>query len=62
VLAAPYLWAAALNGSAKVAEIEADVDVSFKDRLADLSFSGMAVLEASEKRFGVPMVGRGIRF
>lgn len=52
VLAAPYLWGAALDGDAKVRGIEADVDVSFKDTLEDLSFAGMAVVEARKGRFG----------
>lgn len=52
VLAAPYLWAAALDGNAKVAGVQADVDVSFTDTLEDLSFSGMAIVEARKGRFG----------
>jgi hypothetical protein len=52
VLVAPYLWAAALDGNAKVRGIEADVDVSFKDTLEDLGFAGMAVVEARKGRYG----------
>jgi hypothetical protein len=52
VLVAPYLWAAALDGNAKVRGIEADVDVSFQDTLEDLSFAGMAIVEARKGRFG----------
>lgn len=52
VLAAPYLWAAQLDGNAKVAGIKADVDVSFKDTLEDLGFAGMAIIEARKGRFG----------
>ena len=49
---APYLWAARLDGDAKVSGVEADVDVSFKDTLEDLSFAGMAIVEARKGRFG----------
>jgi hypothetical protein len=52
VLVAPYLWAAALDGNAKVAGIKADVDVSFKDTLEDLGFAGMAIVEARKGRLG----------
>jgi hypothetical protein len=52
VLAAPYLWAAWLDGHAEVAGIKADVDVSFQDTLENLSFAGMAVVEARKGRFG----------
>ena len=52
VTAAPYLWTARLDGHAKVKGVKADVDVSFKDTLEDLSFAGMALLEARKGRFG----------
>lgn len=52
VTVAPYLWAARLDGDAKVRGIEADVDVSFQDTLEDLSFAGMAIVEARKGRFG----------
>lgn len=52
VTVAPYLWAARLDGDAEVRGIEADVDVSFQDTLEDLSFAGMAIVEARRGRFG----------
>jgi hypothetical protein len=52
VTIAPYLWAARLDGDAEVRGIEADVDVSFQDTLEDLSFAGMAIVEARQGRFG----------
>jgi hypothetical protein len=52
VTVAPYLWAARLDGDAKIRGIEADVDVSFKDTLEDLSVTGMALVEARKGRFG----------
>ena len=52
VTVAPYLWAARLDGHAKVGGIKADVDVSFKDTLEDLSVAGMALVEARKGRFG----------
>jgi hypothetical protein len=48
----PYLWAASLDGDAKVRGIEADVEVSFQDTLEDLSLAGMAIVEARKGRFG----------
>lgn len=52
ITAAPYLWAAKLDGDAKVRGIEADMDVSFQDTLEDLRFAGMALIEARKGRFG----------
>lgn len=52
VTAAPYLWAARLDGDAKVRGIEADVDVSFLDTLENLRVAGMALIEARKGRFG----------
>lgn len=52
VTVAPYLWAARLDGNAKVRGIKADVDVSFKDTLEDLGVAGMMVVEARQGRFG----------
>jgi hypothetical protein len=52
VTVAPYLWAARLDGDAKIKGVEADVDVSFQDTLEDLNFAGMAVVEARKGRFG----------
>jgi hypothetical protein len=52
VMVAPYLWAARLDGDAKVRGIEADVDVSFQDTLEDLGIAGMAIVEARKGRFG----------
>jgi hypothetical protein len=49
---APYLWAARLDGDAKVQGIEADVDISFKDTLENLSIAGMAIIEARRGSFG----------
>jgi hypothetical protein len=49
---APYVWAARLDGNAKVKGIEADVDVSFKDSLENLNIAGMAIVEARRGRFG----------
>jgi hypothetical protein len=52
ITAAPYLWAARLDGNAKVRGIKADVDVSFKDTLENLGVAGMALVEARKGRFG----------
>ncbi|MGD9507596.1 MAG: hypothetical protein AB7I59_00865 [Geminicoccaceae bacterium] len=52
VTAAPYLWAARLDGDAKVGGIEADVDVSFQDTLENLRVAGMVLVEARKGRFG----------
>ena len=52
VTAAPYLWAARLDGDAKVRGIKADVDVSFQDTLENLNVAGMALIEARKGRFG----------
>jgi hypothetical protein len=52
VTAAPYLWAARLDGDAEVRGIEADVDVSFQDTLENLGIAGMAIVEARQGRFG----------
>lgn len=52
VTAAPYLWAARLDGDAKVGGVKADVDVSFKDTLENLNVAGMALIEARRGRFG----------
>ena len=52
VTAAPYLWAARLDGDAKVRGIKADVDVSFQDTLEKLNVAGMALIEARKGRFG----------
>jgi hypothetical protein len=52
VSVAPYLWAARLDGDAKVAGVEADVDVGFEDTLEDLQIAGMAIIEARRDRFG----------
>jgi hypothetical protein len=52
VTAAPYLWAAQLDGDAKVRGIKADVDVSFKDTLENLGVAGMALIEARKGRLG----------
>ena len=52
VTAAPYLWAARLDGDARVGRIKADVDVSFKDTLENLGVAGMVLVEARKGRFG----------
>jgi hypothetical protein len=50
---APYLWATALDGNARVKGIEADVDLSFGDILDDLSLAGMLLADFQRGRFGV---------
>lgn len=50
---APYLWATALDGNARVKGIEADVDVSFGDILEDLSLAGMLLADFQKGRLGV---------
>ena len=57
ITVAPYLWATALDGHAKVAGTKADVDVSFSDILDNLSMAAMMLVDVEKGRFGVGING-----
>jgi hypothetical protein len=38
---APYLWAAGMDGTIRIADLEADVDLAFSDIISDLDFALM---------------------
>jgi hypothetical protein len=50
---APYLWATAMDGNARVGRVEADVDVPFSDILKDLSFGAMLAADAQRGKIGI---------
>ena len=50
---APYLWAAALDGTTAVAGRSADVDANFSDLLDNLELGGMLSFQAEKGRWGV---------
>jgi hypothetical protein len=55
--AAPYLWAASMDGHAAVGGIKADVDVPVEDILKDLSFGAMLAVDVQKDRFGIGFNG-----
>jgi hypothetical protein len=50
---APYLWATAMDGNARVGRVEADVDVPFSDILKDLSFGAMLAADVQRGNIGI---------
>ncbi|MBK7977568.1 MAG: hypothetical protein IPK07_31375 [Deltaproteobacteria bacterium] len=48
----PYLWALSMTGTAGVAGVEADLDMSFGDILNDLNIALMGAVEARNGRWG----------
>jgi hypothetical protein len=50
---APYLWATAMDGNARVGPVEADVDVPFSDILKDLSFGAMLAADVQRGNIGI---------
>lgn len=56
-VAAPYLWATSLDGSAGVGRVEADVDLAFGDILDDLAIGAMLLVDVRRGRFGIALNG-----
>jgi hypothetical protein len=48
---APYLWAAGMDGTIRIADLEADVDLAFSDIISDLDFALMGHFDMRNDRW-----------